>query len=181
MRYETLSEACHAWVESFNAIPVSVVEKLKEYSEYCDIIEITPPAKYDYVYITGGEYRGESGEIIKTNDEEERYYVRLNQDKTVWVDKDDLDVERYEALPMHGTMWAFDDMIDRDWLSEEFCEGSLQAMADCGFRIYKSEDYGYIFGIDGAGYNFYEAHWYPLYKARGLHWHDVDDTVKEAV
>lgn len=45
-------------------------------------------------------------------------------------------------------------------------------MSDCGFRIYKSEDYGYFFGIDGAGYSFYEEHWMPLYKARGLHWHD---------
>ena len=44
-------------------------------------------------------------------------------------------------------------------------------MADCGFRIYEQEDYGYIFGIDGAGYDFYEAHWIPLYKARGLKWH----------
>ena len=54
-------------------------------------------------------------------------------------------------------------------------------MADCGFRIYQSEDYGYVFGIDGAGYNFYEAHWIPLYKARGFQWHEVDDTVKEKV
>lgn len=27
-------------------------------------------------------------------------------------------------------------------------------------------------GIDGAGYDFYEAHWIPLYEARGLHWHE---------
>lgn len=45
-------------------------------------------------------------------------------------------------------------------------------MADCGFRIYESDDFGgYIFGIDGAGYDFYDAHWIPLYKARGLRWH----------
>lgn len=29
-------------------------------------------------------------------------------------------------------------------------------------------------GIDGAGYNFYEAHWLPLYNARGLQWHDTE-------
>lgn len=48
-------------------------------------------------------------------------------------------------------------------------------MADCGFRVYKQEDYEYIFGIDGAGYDFYESHWCPLYKARGLHWHKDGD------
>ena len=45
-------------------------------------------------------------------------------------------------------------------------------MSNCGFRIYESEEFGYFFGIDGAGYDFYESHWEPLYKARGLHWHD---------
>ena len=38
-------------------------------------------------------------------------------------------------------------------------------MADCGFRIYEQEDYGYIFGIDGAGYNFFDEH-FELYIRR---------------
>ena len=28
--------------------------------------------------------------------------------------------------------------------------------------------------IDGAGYDFYESHWIPLYKARGLQWHETE-------
>lgn len=42
-----------------------------------------------------------------------------------------------------------------------------------------SEDYGYLIGIDGAGYDFYKAHWLPLYKARGLHWHKEDKEESE--
>ena len=34
--------------------------------------------------------------------------------------------------------------------------------------------FGYFFGIDGAGYSFYEEHWIPLYKARGLQWHKTE-------
>ena len=34
---------------------------------------------------------------------------------------------------------------------------------------------GYFFGIDGAGYSFYEEHWIPLYKARGLQWHKENE------
>ena len=71
-------------------------------------------------------------------------------------------------LPVWGTMWSFDNSADNAWLEEK---SNLQAMADCGFRIYQQEDFGYIFGIDGAGYDFYDAHWIPLYKARGLQWH----------
>lgn len=54
-----------------------------------------------------------------------------------------------------------------------------QALAEAGveFRIYEQEDFEYIFGIDGCGYDFYEAHWIPLYEKRGFHWDD--ETVKE--
>jgi len=71
-------------------------------------------------------------------------------------------------LPMWGTMWSFRDDVDNWWLENE---ENMKAMAECGFRIYDQEDYGYVFGVDGAGYDFYEAHWIPLYKARGLCWH----------
>jgi hypothetical protein len=71
-------------------------------------------------------------------------------------------------LPMWGAMWTFGNITDQWWLEDE---RNLKAMADCGFRIYEQEDYGYVFGIDGMGYDFYEAHWIPLYKARGLQWH----------
>ena len=30
MRYDTIREATYAWVESFNAIPMSVIEKVNE-------------------------------------------------------------------------------------------------------------------------------------------------------
>ena len=79
------------------------------------------------------------------------------------------DENEYDSfLPMWGTMWSFGDFLDNSWLEDE---RNLKAMADCGFRIYEQEDCGYIFGIDGAGYDFYEAHWIPLYKACGLQWH----------
>ncbi len=72
------------------------------------------------------------------------------------------------VLPMWSMMWSFGNITDISWLDDE---KNRKTMADCGFRIYKQPDYGYIFGIDGSGYNFYEAHWIPLYKARGLKWH----------
>ena len=47
-------------------------------------------------------------------------------------------------------------------------------MIECGFVVCESIDYGYFFGIDGGGYDFYNAHWLPLYKARGLQWHEEE-------
>jgi len=78
------------------------------------------------------------------------------------------DVEYDSRLPIWGCMWSFDNIADNWWLENK---ENLQAMADCGIRIFEQRDYGFIFGIDGGGYDFYEAHWIPLYKARGLRWH----------
>lgn len=126
MLYETKREAARAWVKGFNAIPMSVIEKLWKASDYCDFAEITP------------------------HDEDEEF--------------DDV-------FPMWGTMWTFGEPIDEEWLDGEYLGSHLKEMAQCGFRIYESEDFGHVFGIDGAGYDFYEEHWIPLYDARGLKWH----------
>ena len=76
---------------------------------------------------------------------------------------------RDEPVPMWGTMWSFGERPDDDWLESP---GALRAMSNCGFRIFESDEFGYFFGIDGAGYDFYTEHWVPLYRARGLEWHD---------
>ena len=74
-----------------------------------------------------------------------------------------------DFLPMWSTMWTFGESLDEDWARE-----NIEIMQNCGFRVYENDDFGIIFGIDGAGYNFYENHWIPLYKARGLKWHDKE-------
>lgn len=68
-------------------------------------------------------------------------------------------------------MWQFSEDVDDWWLENR---DGLKVMSRLGFRIYESENYGYFFGIDGCGYDFYSAHWIPLYKARGLQWHDTE-------
>lgn len=176
--FKTLTEACRAWVAEMDHIPMSVVEKLANLN-YEDFMEVTPPTVCDRVYVLDSEFQGE-GEVVETNydGEEDLYLVKMDSDPDdpKVICRADMEVLYEDRFPMWGTMFSFSDPCDEHWI-----EGNLQTMADCGFRIYQSEDYGYIFGIDGAGYNFYEAHWIPLYKARGFQWHEVDDTVKEKV
>ena len=86
------------------------------------------------------------------------------------VTNSDNEDENYDQLPMWGTMWSFGDSLDNYWLEEK--DGIIR-MSQCGFRIFESEEFGYFFGIDGAGYDFYESHWIPLYNERGLKWHDT--------
>lgn len=125
MMYDTIREAATAWVNGFNAVPTTVVEKLMRLDPD-EVREITPG--------------------------------RRDEDA--------------DFLPMWGTMWSFGDSADDYWLEEE---DGLELMAECGFRIYEQEDFGYLFGIDGAGYSFMDEHWIPLYKARGLQWHREEE------
>jgi hypothetical protein len=177
--YKTKKDAAYAWVQEFNAIPQSVIEKLNKLNMYEngeEMTEITPPTINDRVSIWDGDYNGE-GEVVgysKNDDGEMIYTIVPDEDTSVKIHlgTDEFEVIRDDFLPMWGTMWQFSDGCDQWWLQKH-----LQDMADCGFRIYEQEDFEYVFGIDGCGYDFYESHWIPLYEKRGFHWDD--ETVKE--
>lgn len=173
MKYETINDAAHAWVAEFNAIPMAIIDKLLEGNSE-ELQEITPPSVGDRVFVFNSPADEDTGEIIEHN--ENIYTIKLDDGTTCDLEAGDFEVQHDEFLPMWGTMWAFGDSIDNWWLED----GGLQIMADCGFRIYEQEDYDYIFGIDGAGYSFYEEHWIPLYKARGLKWHKEEDNGDES-
>lgn len=174
MIYKTLSEACHAWVDEFNEIPESAIVKLSRYDN--SVQEITPPAKGDRVYITDPDWMWKDGEIIDTkyDGEDDLYVVKLDDepDNPKIISADCITVIRDYEFPIWSTLWSFGERIDEEWLTGEYGESHLQEMADLGFRIFDSEDFGIVFGIDGAGYSFYEKHWEPLYLLRGLKWHE---------
>ena len=143
--------------------------------------EVTQPSIGNRVYIydipeidvNGNEIADSSnmGEIVEYNEAENTYLIELDSEEKINLDKNDFQVMYDSILPMWGTLWQFSDSCDDWWLEER---NGLKTMSDCGFRIYEHEEWGYFFGIDGAGYDFYEAHWIPLYKARGLEWHDPE-------
>ena len=175
MKYDTIKLAAQAWVNEFNAVPHAVVQKLMNVSNHNDITEITPPAINDRVYVFEPSESGERYGYITGYDEEDDVYVIELDDRTeVKLEQDEFEVQYDDGLPMWGTLWAFGDSCDKWWLAE-----NLQAVANCGFRIYESEDYEYLIGIDGAGYDFYESHWIPLYKVRGLQWHKEEEETCE--
>jgi hypothetical protein len=161
----TINDAAHEWVREFNAIPQGMIAELMEH-DIDSWHEVTKKSIGDRVYCY--DYN-EYGEIESYDVETEIYTVALDNNKSVNVAEEDMELDHYDGLPMWGTMWSFGDSADDWWLSDG---NGIRIMSQCGFRIYEHEEYGYYFGIDGAGYDFYEAHWIPLYKARGLRWHD---------
>ena len=168
----TIEEATHRWVSEFNAIPQSMIKRLLLANPY-EWENVTMPCVGDSVYITDGEYDSMMGEIVEDyyDNEPDLHRIKLNEEDLgdVILAEDEFEVEHYDILPMWGTMWGFGDSLDNEWL--ENADG-IRCMSSCGFRIYHHNEWGYFFGIDGAGYDFYENHWIPLYKKRGLQWHD---------
>ena len=162
-----INEAAHEWVKEFNAIPQNMIAFLMQHDPD-SWYKVTTISVGDNVYCIDSMCEGE---VLSYDPETEMYDIMLHNGKKISTVKDDLEANIYEPLPMWGTMWSFGDSCDDWWLSNG---NGIDIMSACGFRIYEHDEWGYFFGIDGAGYDFYEAHWIPLYKARGLRWHDED-------
>lgn len=128
--------------------------------------EVTKPVKGNRVYVYD---ENDYGKVIATLSD--GYIVQMERDSAeIRVDEGNYRIEFDKRLPMWNTMWSFDNVCDDYWLKEEH---GIKKMSECGFRIFKSKEFGYFFGIDGTGYDFYEQRWIPLYKARGLKWHET--------
>lgn len=164
----TIKDATERWVHEMNAIPTGMIEKMME-ADIDDWREVTLPSVGDQVY-ANSYGSGEVAEVISTEDGVVLVVdLDVPRSEQVEIPADEVEVECLELLPMWGTMWSFGDSTDDWWLEDG---NGIEIMSKCGFRIYESDEFGYFFGIDGAGYSFYDAHWIPLYKARGLQWHD---------
>ncbi len=66
-----------------------------------------------------------------------------------------------------GWMFHPEYSTDEEWIRE-----NIEAVEECGFLVYDSDETGILLAVDGAGYSFWEEHWKPLYLKRGLQWHD---------
>lgn len=172
MKGKTIIDAASEWVNGFNAIPYGIIAALMK-ADPDAWTELTTPNYGDRVYVYDGEHNGEHGTIVEDCYEKKRDLHRIEFDNKELSDailtEDAFEVECDSSLPMWGWLWSFGNSADDYWLEE--LDG-IRLMSQCGFRIYEHEEWGYFFGIDGAGYSFMEEHWEPLYRVRGLQWHD---------
>ena len=152
-----LRENVENWVRTLSAIPQQLIEKAYLVNDSEELIEITPPTINDRVYHFSERRDGEIVDIT----EDGKWIVKFDNGEKIESELSDFEVERFYNLPIWGTMWSFQYWGANEWIREP---KNLQKMADCGFRIYESED-GIFFGIDGCGYDFYKYHWIPFYKA----------------
>lgn len=165
-KWMTRLDAAHEWVREFNAIRDDM---LLPFLNDGTLSEVTVPVVGNRVYAYHEPVEEPYGTITEYDEERDLYTIEFDNGKEAKLDPEDFEVERDDSFPMWSTMWSFGDSCDDWWLEEG---DGIRIMSECGFRIYSHEEIGYFFGIDGCGYDFYEAHWLPLYNKRGLQWHD---------
>ena len=91
------------------------------------------------------------------------------------------------AMPMYGYLFLIDDKSVDEVVGRKLAEFDFgtdverQQLIDCGWRVIRSTglfalplDGRILIGIDGVGYDFFQAHWEPLYDFLGYKWH-LDD------
>jgi len=143
-------EACRLWVErDFSMIPTALLERAYGGNFYEDIKILAP---------TLDDFRKEFREDVQCQHSCEEC-----------PDEECIDVYEDEVpkIPMWGWVFVPNDPRDQRWIKSHAKE-----VAECGFIVYETDEIGVYLGINGAGYDFFEHHWLPLYRARGLKWHD---------
>ena len=155
-------EAVREFVNTMDFIPITVVEKLYLHDE--SVTEVTPPALGNSVWYhpsEGGE--SQMADIIETLSSgfKELYKIRTYDNEERVASSSEIDVITEDVFPIWGTLFVPDLYYQRTMENNE--DNIMQKIADIGFRIYESEDFGYMLGIDSAGFDFYPAYWEPLY------------------
>lgn len=80
---------------------------------------------------------------------------------------DETDEYGYVDAPMWSTYFSPNTRLDADWIAD-----NAEEIARLGFTLIFEDGETFALGIDGAGYDFYESHWVPLYRLRGFTWHE---------
>lgn len=190
MTKTTIKQATEKWISEMNSYPQALLERA--YPHMDGLEELTPLgkkwecdncseefSKEEVEELVVKEHHDNSENIICPTcfkEEKEEFESQIDEEEdftledcySYVVEEEDHDNAEF-GLPMWGWLWNPNFSGDEDWI-----KNNLEIVKDCGFRIYESDEIGVMIGIDGAGYDFYDAHWIPLYKARGLKWHSEE-------
>jgi len=170
---KTIREATQEWIGQFDNIPGSIFEKLIKYDEAVsyydsDAFRMLASPKVECSGCSAS-YEGELSlkELEKRNDDS--HGVACESCEHNKGDEWKTGYPEYAFPCGWGTLFAPSDSCDQDWFLE-----NAEEVANLGIFVFESEDFGILLGIDGGGFDFYEAYWIPLYKVRGLQWHSLD-------
>jgi len=191
-RYIFIRDAAHEFVSrEFNSIPAILFEKACELAhnnggEADDVLTLVDAPSCACPHC-GEEV--EKGEEIVCNCEDDCEcdldatdiaYEGNHHWKCESCNNDSITEEiAYEHLPPYGPVHAWPGA----WSTGFWTTNSRvrEKASECGFLVYEPQDFnGIVLFVDGAGYDFYDQHWIPLYLALGYTWHEQAEGWQEA-
>lgn len=81
--------------------------------------------------------------------------------------------ENEELFRVNVPMWYTWFEITDSWLLDKIQRNAYE-VSSLGFTLIYHNNELWGLGIDGAGYDFYEHHWIPLYRWLEFTWHEED-------
>ena len=147
-----IREKCELWLgRDYSMLPSALIQRAYEGSCFEDI-EIVAPTFEQF-----------KKEYFAENCSEDDYDCEDCPHEDCYMGYDDDNPK----LPMWGWLFRPNNNMDEEWIRK-----NTDKVGECGIIVYETEEIGIYLGINGAGYDFYESHWIPLYLARGLKWHE---------
>lgn len=163
----TIREATQEWLKEFNEIPNQVIIEMAKSDEQISCYDsdnfrlISSPAiQCGYC---SANYDGDKS--LKELQEENNVKCEYCEDNTgdLW----EIGYPEYAFPTGWGTLFSPKSSFDSEWMAK-----NADQISKLGIFVFDSDIYGIILGIDAGGFDFYDAYWIPLYKLRGLKWHD---------
>ena len=164
-----IKKAANQWIDQFNFIPGTLIQTLAH--ALCGYNEYDDPQVLQLLASPGRSCPECSENLI----EQENQYYCEECERFYSPDDENLQLSYPEYAYPTGWGTLFNPKTgswnDEEWIKEHAREIS----AKCNVFIFENDDLGVLIGIDGGGYDFYEAHWIPLYLLRGFTWHEKEE------
>lgn len=158
----------------FNNIPLSLVKKAYDYVINEKVVPLVEPTLNDY----GLTSKYEPDEPDKEECTSEREYqneMKIYKEELESFEEYTKAYEKWESdslnnFPTWGTIFECKSKDDANRIRD-----NINEVQEMGFIILDDfDELDLCLGVDGGGYNFYEAHWSKLYDFLGMKWHDEE-------
>lgn len=133
----------------FSCISFDILKELQELTEYKDTINIIQPSEKYYFK----EFCQDNDCKIKFEDLDKKKNEEIKEEWERWLEEG-----QDENYPCWNNVWK---IKGGEWAIKTL-EERIDELADIGIGLLEFRDSYYLF-IAGAGYNFFEAHWVPLF------------------
>lgn len=154
------SQAEYYFKREFNTIPLDLLK------EDYEIINPSDELILEYYFDDYGNKDELIKDYLKENKIKKKEFNVNHFNQTI-IKSDEFENYKFEDFSLnHSPMWGYVFHCPNFYINSQYMNTDM--LYELGIGVLEHEDIGYCLFIGGAGYDFYEAHWIPLFKK--LNW-----------